>query len=183
MGHGCELGVREAASIAFGLCLCIPVGAYFRKLSCARCLLMVRVPPGMGNPSPGVAMAFLAVAAISWQLGARTPRASKEWFGVANYFSFVCGEMHSIADERKIRSRASERRSREETTQREQTRSFTQLIADGQHLFKALAEEKGWNRENLEHILAATYIVGSYRYSSPVGLGRPRIRNNWWQLG
>jgi len=109
--------------------------------------------PEWAVQGPGVAMAFLAVAAIFMAVrGSDSTRIEGAVWIVISCLLFA-GEMQSLTVERKVRDvEQAELRAREETTRRQQTQSFTQLIGEGKHLFQELEEEKALTAKNLEHI-------------------------------
>jgi len=98
-------------------------------------------------------MGFLAVAAIFMAVRGSDSTRVEGAVWIAISFSLFAGEMHSIAVERQVHDvEQAELRSREENIRREQTQSFARLIGEGEHLFRALDEEKALTAKNLEHI-------------------------------
>lgn len=142
--------------------------------------------PTWATQGPSVAMAFLAVAAMIMAVrGSKTTRIEGGIWILLSCILFVV-EMNSIAVERATRDdEQAELRRTGETTRREQNKSFTKLIGDGQKLFKSLGEEKALTAKNLEHITGGDEYCWLVPVSPlPVGLGGdPTYQgNNWWQL-
>jgi hypothetical protein len=162
------------------------LGLYFQAIFIICTLVWFAYKPHWAVQGPGVAMAFLAVAA-TW-MAVRGPDLTRieggVWILIAFGLFFV--QMHFVGAERKSHdAEQAELRTREETTRREQNRSFNQLVQDGKHLFNELGEEKTLTQQNLEHITGGT----GYCWVVPVdpldvGLGGdPAHRgNNWWQI-
>ena len=128
-------------------------GLYPQALFVVIILIWFEYRPDWAIQGPGVAMAFLAVAAIF--MAVRGPDSTRIEGGVWIVISCLlfAGEMHFIAADRQAHdAEQSEIRRAEENTQQEQARSFAKLIGDGQRLFRALGEEKQLTVENLEHI-------------------------------
>lgn len=161
-------------------------GLYPQAIFIICALVWFAYKPHWAVQGPGVAMAFLAVAA-TW-MAVRGPDLTRieggVWILIAFGLFFV--EMHFVGEERKSHdAEQAELRTREATTRREQNDSFRKLITDGKNLFKALGEEKTLTQQNLEHITGGT----GYCWVVPVdpldvGLGGdPAHRgNNWWQI-
>lgn len=138
-------------------------------------------------------MAFLAFAATYMAVrGADSTRVEGAIWIVITCALFAA-EMHFIAHEREDHDKEqADLRFREESTRQEQNRAFSQLIADGQHLFGSLTEEKVLTAKNLR--LTAKNLVhitggGGYCWVTPVtplpvGLGgAPAYQGgNWQQL-
>jgi hypothetical protein len=148
-------------------------GLYPQAFFVVVALIWFEYGPEWTTQGPGVAMAFLAVAAAIMAVrGSDSTRIE----GVVWIFITLClfgGEMHSITVERQKRdAEQAELRTREENTRREQTQSFAKLIGDGEHLFKALGEEKTLTAKNLEHITGGDGYCWVVPVDPlPVGLG------------
>ena len=162
------------------------LGLYAQAIFIICALVWFAYKPHWAVQGPGVAMAFLAVAA-TW-MAVRGPDLTRfeggVWVLIAFGLFFV--EMHFVAAERESHDAEQvELRTREETTRREQNRSFNQLVQDGKHLFNELGEEKTLTQRNLEHITGGN----GYCWVVPVdpldvGLGGDPAHqgNNWWQI-
>jgi hypothetical protein len=162
-------------------------GLYPQAIFIVVALVWFEYRPEWAVLAPSVAMCFLAVAAIVMALrGPHTTRIEGAVWIVVSCGLFVI-EMHAIATDRKAHdAEQAALVSREETTRREQNRSFAQLIADGANLFKALGEEKELTQQNLEHTTGGNgYCWVVPMAPLPVGLGgNPAYQgDNWWQLG
>ena len=162
------------------------LGLYAQAIFIICALVWFAYKPHWAVQGPGVAMAFLAIAA-TW-MAVRGPDLTRieggVWILIAFGLFFV--EMHFVGAERKSHdAEQAELRTREETTRREQNDSFRKLITDGTNLFKALGEEKTLTQQNLEHITGGN----GYCWVVPVdpldvGLGGDPAHqgHNWWQI-
>jgi hypothetical protein len=161
-------------------------GLYPQAIFIVCALVWFEYRPDWAPQGPGVAMAFLAFAA-TWMAvrGSDSTRIEGGvWILIAFGLFFV--EMHFVGEERKSHdAEQAELRTREETTRREQNRSFNQLIQDGKHLFNELGEEKTLTQQNLEHITGGDeycWVVPVDPQMVELG-GDPRYQgNNWWQM-
>jgi hypothetical protein len=163
------------------------VGLYLQANFAVVVLVWFEYRPSWTPQGPGVAMAFLAVAATIMAVRGPDSTRIEGVLWVAAAFCLFAAEMHSITVERRAHDvEQSELRSREDATRREQTESFAKLVRDGQHLFSALDEEKALTAKNLEHITGGDGYCWLVPISPlPVGLGGdPEHQgNNYWQLG
>jgi len=160
-------------------------GLYPQAVFVAVTLFWFEYRPEWATQGPGVAMGFLAVAAIF--MAVRGPDSTRVegvlWIAVSCVLFII--EMNSITVERKIHdNEQAELRRTGENRRREQSQSFSKLIADGRNLFNTLAEEKTLTERNLEHITggdAYCWLVPTH----PIpGLGQvpaPQGKN-WWRL-
>jgi hypothetical protein len=142
--------------------------------------------PEWAIQGPGVAMAFLAIAATYMAVrGSDSTRIEGAVWIVISFCLFVA-EMHFIGVERQSHdAEQAELRTREETTRKEQNQSFGRLIEDGKHVFKALDTETALTAKNLEHITGGDgycWVVPVNPLPVAVG-GDPAYQgNNYWQL-
>ncbi len=163
-------------------------GFYPQVLFVLFALVWFECRPEWANQGPGVAMAFLAVAAI-W-MAVRGPDSTRIEGAIWIIIS-VCLfalEMHFIDAERKAHdTEQADLRTRGEETRREQTRSFQYLIDDGKILFKALDKETALTAKNLEHITGGDEYCWVVPVDPvPVAIGGEAAyqgNNNYWQLG
>jgi hypothetical protein len=163
------------------------LGLYPQALFVVGALIWFEYKPEWGVEGPGVAMAFVALAAT--YMAARGSESTRiegaVWIAIT--FAMFVVEMHFLGVERRTRdAEQAALRTREELTRKDQNQSFTQLIREGEVLFKSLAEEKALTAKNLEHITGGTgYCWLVPLHPLPVGLGgNPAYQgNNWWQLG
>jgi hypothetical protein len=162
------------------------LGLYPQAFFITGALVWFEYKPDWGVEGPGVAMAFVALAAT--YMAARGSESTRVegvvW--VAITFAMFGVEMHFLGVERRTRDAEQVASlSREEQTRQDQNRSFAQLIGEGQDLFRSLAEEKTMTAKNLEHLTGG----GGYCWLVPIsplpaGLGGDAAHqgNNWWQL-
>jgi hypothetical protein len=143
--------------------------------------------PNWSIQGPGVAMAFLAVAAVI--MAVRGPASTHVegvvWILVS---CFLFGlEMRFIRIDRETHdAEQSEIRRVEENRQQQQVRSFAKLIGDGQRLFAALGEEKQLTTENLEHITGGNgycWVVPITPLSIVDGGDPAHQGTSWQQMG
>jgi hypothetical protein len=161
-------------------------GIYPQALFVAIALIWFEYRPDWAIQGPGVAMAFLAVAAIFMAVrGSNSTRfEGVVWIVVS--FCLFAGEMRFIAIERKSHdAEQAELRRTGETTRNDQNQSFAKLIERGELLYKELREEKALTAKNLEHVTGGD----EYCWLVPVSPlpvdwgGNPAYQgNNWWQL-
>jgi len=187
VGRAARWSVRRAVSVAFWP---VPhysrLGLYPQAVFAFVALIWFEYRPGWAIQGPGVAMGFLAVAAIFMAVRGSDSTRVEGAVWIAISFSLFAGEMHSIAVERQVHDvEQTELRSREENIRREQTQSFARLIGEGEHLFRALDEEKALTAKNLEHITGGDEYCWLVPIEPlPVGLGGDAAHqgNNYWQL-
>ncbi len=161
-------------------------GMYSQALFVVVALIWFEYRPECSIQGPGVAMAFLAVAAIIMAVRGSDSTRIEGVIWIAISFYLFAGEMHFLGVERKSHdAEQAELRQAGETTRKDQNQSFAKLIERGELLFKELREEKALTAKNLEH------ITGGDEYCwlvpvrpQPVGFGgNPAYQgNNWWQL-
>jgi hypothetical protein len=162
-------------------------GLYPQAVFVLVALVWFEYRPEWAVEGPGVAMAFLAVAAIF--MAVRGPDSTRiegaVWIVIS--CSLFAIEMRSITVENKVRDvEQAESRTREESTRRGQTQSFARLLGEGEDLFRAVDEEKALTTKNLEHITGGDEYCWLVPTSPlPVALGGdPAYQgNNYWQLG
>jgi hypothetical protein len=168
-------------------------GLYPQAVFVVIALIWFEYRPEWATQGPGVAMGFLAVAAI--YMAVRGPDSTRiegvVWIVIS--FCLFAGEMRFIRLERKAHdAEQAELRNTEERRERDQAQSFAQLIGKGAALFNALVDEKALTAknltltaENLEHITGGDEYCWLVPMTPlPVGLGGdPAYQgNNWWQL-
>jgi hypothetical protein len=161
-------------------------GLYPQAIFLIGVLIWFEYRPSWASQGPGVAMAFLAVAAIVMAVrGVDATRAEGVIWIIFSVVLFA-GEMHFISVERLTHdAEQRELRLRGEETQREQARSFEQLIRDGKRVFDALAAETALTAKNLEHITGGDeYCWVVPEPPLPFGLGGDPVPkgDGWWQL-
>jgi len=162
-------------------------GLYPQALFVIIALIWFEYRPEWAVQGPGVAMAFLAVAAIIMAVrGPDSTRFEGVVWVIASFLLFA-GEMRSIRVERKQHeTEQAELRRREEATRGQQTRSFAELIAQGKVLFKSLAEEKELTARNLEHLTGGNeycWVTPSHPLPVVVGGDPAHQSDDYWQLG
>jgi hypothetical protein len=159
-------------------------GMYPQALFLVIALIWFEYRPDWAIQGPGVAMAFLAVAAIF--MAVRGPDSSRIEGGV--WIAISCllfaGEMHFIKIDRQAHD-AEQRgiQKAEESTRQEQTQSFAKLIGDGQRLFTALGEEKQLTAASLEHITGGSgycWVVPADPLPVVIG-GNPAYQGGNWR--
>lgn len=135
-------------------------GMYPQVIFIVIALIWFEYRPDWASQGPGVAMAFLAVAAVYMAVRGPDSKRIEGVVWVVVSFCLFAAEMRSIAAERKAHEteqaalQKTEREAREE-----QGRAFGTLIGKGQDLLRALSEEKNLTvrnltltAKNLEHI-------------------------------
>lgn len=149
-------------------------------------LMWFQYRPEWSIQGPGVAMAFLAIAAIVMAVRGSDSTRMEGVFWIVISVCLFWGEMHFISVERKAHDvEQAELRQREENTGREQTRAFGQLIKEGNQLLKSLDAETALTAKNLEHITGGDGYCWLVPVTPlPVALGGdPKYQSgNYWQL-
>jgi hypothetical protein len=142
--------------------------------------------PQWAAQGPGVAMAFLAVAAIFMAVRGSDAGRIEGAVWIAITCCLFAGEMHFIAAERKAHdAEQAELLSREVATRREEAASFGRLVSEGELLFRSLDEEKTLTTENLEHITGGDeycWVVPVEPLPVVMGGDPAHQGGNWWQL-
>jgi hypothetical protein len=143
--------------------------------------------PSWAVQGPGVAMAFLAVAAIIMAVRGPDFTRVERVIWIAISCLLFAGEMHFIkADRQTHDAEQTKIQTAEERTRQVQTQSFAKLIGDGQRLLRGLGEEKQLTQANLEHITGGSgYCWVVPADPLPVALGGdPAFQGgNWRQIG
>lgn len=161
-------------------------GMYPQALFVFVALVWFEYRPGWATQSPGVAMGFLAVAAIV--MAVRGPDSTRiegmVWIAIS--FFLFAGEMHFITVDRKAHdTEQAELRSREETTLQQQADAFARVIKQGNTLFSGLAEEQALTRENLKHLTGGDeycWLVPMRPLPIASGGDPAYQHNNSWEL-
>lgn len=157
----CRWAIRKSISVARW-----PVphydrwGMYPQALFVVFALYWFEYRPDWAPQGPGVAMAFLAVAAVYMAVRGPDSKRIEGAVWVIVSCSLFLGEMHFIGAERRAHdAEQAELRKTERDAREEQTRAFGTLIGKGQDLLHALSEEKNLTvrnlnltAKNLEHI-------------------------------
>jgi hypothetical protein len=162
------------------------LGLYPQALFIVGALIWFEYKPEWGVEGPGVAMAFVALAAT--YMAARGSESTRVegavWIAIT--FAMFVVEMHFLGVERRTRdAEQAALRTREELTREDQNQAFTKLIHEGEGLFQSLAEEKALTAKSLEHITGGDEYCWLVPMTPlPVGLGGDAAYqgNNWWQL-
>lgn len=149
-------------------------------------LIWFQYRPGWAIQGPGVAMAFLAVAAIVMAVRGSDSTRMEGVVWIVISLCLFWGEMHFIDVERKARdAEQAQLRKSEEYAQQKQSQAFDQLIKEGKQLFKALDSETALTANNLEHITGGDEYCWLVPVTPlPVALGGdPKYQGgNYWQL-
>jgi hypothetical protein len=180
--------VQKIASVAYWSVPHYSRGGFYpQAVFVVAVIVWFQYRPEWAAQGPGVAMAFLAVAAIVMAVrGSDSTRIEGVVWIVLSFFLFA-GEMHFLAVERREHdAEQAELRSTEEKTQREQALSFENLISEGKRTFKSLSTVTALTAKNLEHITGGNeYCWVVPESPQPVGLGGDAAQqgDNWWQLG
>jgi hypothetical protein len=188
VGQAARRAAQKTVSVAFWS---VPYysrwGLYPQAVFVVVILVWFEYRPEWAIQGPGIAMGFLAIAAIFMAVRGSDSTRIEGAVWIAISFCLFAGEMHFIAVDRKEHdAEQAELRSREEKTRREQTQSFGRLIGDGKLLFSALAEEKALTTKNLEHLTGGDEYCWVVPVDpKPAGLGGDPAHqgNNYYQLG
>ena len=160
-------------------------GVYSQAVFITAVLVWFEYRPGWAVQGPGVAMGFLAVAAM--YLTFRGPSSTPErvvWIIVS--FCLFALEIHSIELDRKRRDLQQAQLLRtEESTRENQTQAFAHLIGNGERLLRSLAQETDLTKTTLQDITGGNEYCWLVPLSPmPVDWGGDATHqgNNWWQL-